>query len=913
MKRILFRIAAHPLPALGVVAALTVGLAFEIPRLVIDTSAEGFMVEKDPERIYYEEVKRKFGSDDLTVVLLKARDVFTPGALGAIRRISDALERAPGVTRVESVTTVRKIAGDDESIDTRPLVGPEIPSSPEALARLRADALGNRVVAGNLVAADGRAAAIVAYTQPPPGDVGFNKRFVELVERLIEREARPGLELYEVGSPLLKVTFAEYIVRDQRTLVPLCAATLFLVLYLVFRTARGVLIPLVTATVSVTWAAGLMSLFGLPLTVVTSMVPPILIVIGFTEDVHMLAEYDALVARGRERRDAIRAMLDQAALPVAVTTGTTVVGFGSLIASDVTMLRQFGYASSLALTANYVVTMMVVPAMLALLPAPARARRTAPEAPVQPGRVDRLMEWIGWANLRYRTPIVIATVALCAVAIIGLSRLQVETDFIDYFPDDSPLPRRHRDMHERLAGAEVFSLVVETGRENGIKDPDVLRRVAALQDFLGKTGEVDKTISIADYLRTMNRELHGGDARYDGIPGSSEEVAQYLLILDGPELSRFIDTNASTANIVVRHNLSGSGHLSALLARIDRYVAGAFPRAIQVRPAGEGILINRAADIMAVNEVTSFTYTFVIIGIIHAALFMSLTAGFLSLIPNVIPILVTYGLMGFLGIPLNTGTALIATIAIGIAVDDTVHHMVTYSRRLNDERVPSLAMFSTLRALGPPIIYVSLALAAGFLVLALSSFVPMSQYGYLAALTMVVAMITELVVTPVLMVSTRLVTPWDLLLLRMHPDRLRDAPLFKGLSEWEMRKVVLFGQPRSVPAGETIIQKGDAGRELYMIVSGRVRVFDGQGDRERTLATLEAGAIFGEIAMVSGGVRTANVVADTPAELISLDFDTFDRLRRRFPFTGAKLYRNLAHILSERLRDTTARLTAPAP
>jgi CRP-like cAMP-binding protein len=128
-----------------------------------------------------------------------------------------------------------------------------------------------------------------------------------------------------------------------------------------------------------------------------------------------------------------------------------------------------------------------------------------------------------------------------------------------------------------------------------------------------------------------------------------------------------------------------------------------------------------------------------------------------------------------------------------------------------------------------------------------------------------------------------------------------------------MRKVVLFGQPRSVPAGETIIQQGDAGRELYMIVSGRVRVFDGHGDGERTLATLEAGAIFGEIAMVSGGVRTANVIADTPTELISLDFDTFNRLRRRFPFTGAKLYRNLAHILSERLRDTTAKLTAPEP
>jgi hypothetical protein len=407
----------------------------------------------------------------------------------------------------------------------------------------------------------------------------------------------------------------------------------------------------------------------------------------------------------------------------------------------------------------------------------------------------------------------------------------------------------------------------------------------------------------------MHREMNGGDPRFEVIPDTLEEVAQYLLTLEGNELSKYVDFNASTANVLVRHNLSSSWMFSELRKPLEEYLAKAFPQPVTVRLTGESILVNDASDFMAINEFTSFGTILFIIGLIHAGLFFSLRAGLLSLIPNVIPIVTNFGVMGLLGIPLNTGTAVVATIAIGIAVDDTVHHMVTYSRELNEHHDPVIAMRRTMQSQGRPIIYVSLALAAGFFVLSFSNFVPIAQMGLLSGIVILVAMVGEMVLTPLLMVSTRLATLWDMVMLKMDPDVVRSAPLLRGLNRWEARKVVLLGVLKSLEPGEYAVRKGETGTAMYMVVSGRLRASDvGADGRERTLSHLTPGMVFGEVALVGEGTRIAHVIAESPSEVLALDFKSLEGIRKRFPFTGAKLFRNVAAILGERLKDTTAAL-----
>jgi predicted RND superfamily exporter protein/CRP-like cAMP-binding protein len=726
------------------------------------------------------------------------------------------------------------------------------------------------------------------------------------VEALIGRAGAPGLTIYQVGEILTRVTNQRYLEQDQRTVVPIGIAVLLGVLFLAFRALQGFVIPTVTALVSIVWALGAMAYLHLPLNLLTSIVPSLLIAIGFTEDVHMLAGYHGALARGRPKLEAIREMLAESALPLTITTATTVVGFGTLVLTDVTMLVQFGWASSIALIGNFVATLLLVPLLLRLWPVPRRLRRSAFAEGAVEGRFDEFLAWLGRFDLRHRWAILGVAALVTAGSLIGWLSLRVDTDLLSLFPEDSPVRQRVADLGRSLGGGLNFYVVVDTGRPDGIKDPAVLRHIAGLQDFLAGTGQVSKSVSVADYVRKMHREMHGGDPAFEVIPDTADEVAQYLLLLEGRDLAKFVDFDAASANVVVRHSLTGSAALSALRERIDGHVRRHFPPGLQARPTGEAILTNNAVDFLAVNELQSLGGTLLIIAVIHAALFMSLRVGVLSLIPNLVPVLSVYGLMGLVGIPLNIATALVATIAIGIAVDDTVHHMVTYSRRLQVHHDQERAMFETLRAQGRPIVYVSAALIATFLVLPFSNLTSTVQFGWLAAFVIATSLVGELTLTPVLVCSTQLVTVWDLLLLRMDGTLIRRTPLFAGLSRWDTRKVVLLGRLEPVRAGTLVVRKGERGDAMYMVITGRLSVFDRRLDgREQVLADLTTGGIFGEMALVTGEVRSAFVAAATDAEVLRLDFAAFERIRRRFPYTGAKLFRNLARVLAERLRHQT--------
>ena len=742
----------HPAVTALMVALLTIGFATQLPRLEVDASAEGLMVVNDPARAFYEEVKRKFGSDAVTIVLVKADDVFTPPVLHAVARLSEALARLEGVTRVESLTTARNIRARGDVLDTDLLVPPEIPTASADLRRIREDALRHRVLPGNIVAATGAATAIYVFTDSPAADRGFNKRFTDQVEALIGEESAPGITIHQSGGPITKHSFGEFMRRDLVDLVPIALGVVALLLFLLCRSLHGVVIPIVTSLVSVVWGLGLMALAGLPINVATAMIPALLITIGFPEDVHLIAAYETLLTEGQDRRTALYTTLSDLFVPITVTTATTVLGFASLVTTDVGMLIQFGSAAAMALMANFAVTMALAPAMLAVWPMSPRRRAATAHEHHGPRGLTEPLRRLGEILIRRRRSVALAALTLSCLSLVGWKHLRVNTDFLSYFPENSSIRRHVEEFDQSVGGGVLFYTVVDTGRRDGATEPGVLRTVAQLQEFLMATGKVDKTVSVADFLRTMHREMNGGDPTFDVIPPTRELVAQYLLILEGTDLSRYLDFDASSVNIVVNHHVRSSGELAALLAQLDTFRATLDP-ALSIRVTGENILIHNAADVMVINEITSFLFTFACIGFVHAWLFKSVIAAILSLIPNVIPILAGFGLMGLVGVPLNTGTAMVATVAIGIAVDDTVHFVDAFRRCLAATGDATAAVLLTVPSQGRPIIYVSLTLAAGFLVLTASNFVPTRNFGIFSALVMLVGMVTELALMPIILYS----------------------------------------------------------------------------------------------------------------------------------------------------------------
>jgi len=909
VRFLLHKIINAPLPSLALVLALSAFFVTQIPNLHIDTTPRTIMRHDDPGADYYEEVKERFGSDDLSVVVVKASDIFAVPVLQSIERLSDQFDAITEVTRVDSLTKINSIKGDGDSVRTGPLIEGAVPTKQAEIERIRRDALANPILLDNVVAADARAAAILVYADAAPEDVDFDARFSKQLDDLIAAEtARSGLEIYQIGEPYTQRILAESLVGDQTYIMPLAAAVLVVVLGLMFRTAHAVAIPIATRVVSVIWGFGLMATLGFPVTVLSVLIPVLLVCVGFTEDIHMISEFYQEVRRGSEKIDAIHETAEKLATPLLVTSLTTGVGFASLSVSNIMVIEQLGQFAPIAYASNFLVTLLMVPALLRYLPVPRRvltAESTGEGAALAPDRLSRILTGIARLTIEKRRWILAGALSLIAVTVVGAPRIRVDNDLVGFFRSDSELLRRINDIHESLAGVSLFYLVVETGVDGGAATPETLRTLAELQEFLERTGRIDNTLSVADYIKQMNREMNGGDPEQFRIPDSSDLISQYLLLLHPKDIEQHLDYAQAGANILVRHNLTSTERLDELLVELDDFVKATVDPSLRVTTTGEAILMNRAADSLAVDVVTGLFMTVAIIGVICSLLFMSLRAGLLSLVPNVLPIGFILGVMGLLDIPLNVGTSMIAAIAVGIAVDDTVHYMTRSSRELDRQHDPVLATHTTLQSEGRAILATSLALAGGFSVLLASTFVPIAQFGVLSAVVMLVAVVADLTITPVLMNSTRLITLWNIVGMKLKGDIVEIAPLMHGLTLWEARKLVLMGRLIPFKRAEYVIRRGSRDTQsMYLVITGSLRVSRTEAGTERILARLVPGEIFGEMAMVDARERSADVIADEDVEVLALTTADLERLRRRFPRTANKVLYNLATILSTRLRDS---------
>jgi len=336
------------------------------------------------------------------------------------------------------------------------------------------------------------------------------------------------------------------------------------------------------------------------------------------------------------------------------------------------------------------------------------------------------------------------------------------------------------------------------------------------------------------------------------------------------------------------------------------WAAELFPQHVQIKITGANILVNAAAESMALGAVQGLALAIVAIFIVISILFTSFKAGFLAMIPNLVPILLGFGIMGWFGISLNPATACVAVIALGIAVDDTIHLMVAFHLAMKSTTDQNAAMRAALRSQLMPVLSTSVALGLGFGVLVFSKLTSSVEFGYLAAIAMASAVMCDLLVTPALLASTHLITPWDLLRLKISDDFTRKSLLFQGLHPREIKKVALLGVAASYSDEQPVVRQGEHTREMYLVLRGEASVLVQKEGRGQEVHRLQRGDVFGEMSFITGAERTADVVAVGDIEVLRIDKESLDRARRRFPRIAAKLFYNLSAILSRRLRETTA-------
>ncbi|MDX2167398.1 MAG: MMPL family transporter [Deltaproteobacteria bacterium] len=894
--------------------ALTVLLGLAARGLRIEGSLQSVLPADDPGVRYYDGVREAFGSDDIAVVGVRADDLFASATLVKLARVTDQLAALDGVERVLSLTNTVDPAAD---VFDPPKLLPHIPPRPADIAALKEKLAANPVYAQNLVARDGRGAAINVVFKPMSDAEYADLRLDERIAAILAEATGPEQFVY-TGVSRVTQAAVHLMRRDLLRFTPLAVAAVMIVLWFAFRRVRAVVLPLVTVSLAVVWTLGVMALAGKAITLGTFMLPPLLLVVGSAQAMHLIAAYYEQLGRG-DRGGAVERAVQQTWAPLLISSFTTAVGFGALMLSRIVAIRDLGLIAVVGMVLVTVSSIGFLPAALCLW---ARYGSQA-ETPPSP-RVENFLARLGAQAYAARSGVLLAAAALASVALIGAGRILVDSDFLTYFDSDNPVRRDHELINQQIVGSNPFYLVVE-GEPGALRKWDVLRKVKDLQTFVGTLPGVSGSISLVDYLELLEKGLNksgeddilvdadgkvieGGRAQtFWENPGNLPTVLN-LIAVSPSTFRAVVSPDFARASIVVRSQVSGSREIEAMLRQIRAYVAAEFPAGLRVVPTGSLVLLTGTSSSIVYDQIKSVSLALFVIFAVMALMLLSLRIGLLAILPNVLAIDVFFGLLGWLNLPLNLGTSLIATIALGIAVDSSVHYMWRLSRELRGESDQAAAIQRAMRAVGGPMLYTTLALAAGFFTFVGSGFPPIRNFGGLTAITLLTAFAANLAVLPALLATTKIITLWDLIGVKLGSDPTRTIPLLAGLRPAQARIVVLMGELRHFPPGAQIVRQGERGGEMFVILDGATDVLVGDGAERRRVAEFKRGDVFGEMALVRDEERSADVVARSPVEVLAVDERFLQRIQRRYPRIAARVFLNLTRILSDRLERMNQRL-----
>ncbi len=879
----------------------TLFAAAGIPKLEIDTGLDSLIPASDPNRLIYQQVMGEFGSDNKTIIYIRDNNLWTPEKLSIIEGLHHDIERIDNVTSVDSLFNLHTIHGEDGKIESIPVLS-EAPTTVEEALAAKARALANPLYIGNYFSDSGNVLAMIVSVVDKEEDSDFSRRIYQQMETLISEKRENFDKLIQVGPPRINAELKRRLFDDFRLLGPLSAFILFASILFFMRSGISAVIPVVTSFLSIIWTFGMLGWTGVPINILSAMLPSLIIVIGSTEDTHMMAAYfrglESNVENSREK--AIYYMAKHISLPLVLTVLTTALGFSSNILSGIGLIQHFAFAATFAMLANGVITILVVPLLLSVY---GPEKNTSAVDDTESTRLpDIILRVFRYYQDNHPVSVLIFTTVMCGFFIYHASKLYVTNDPLSYIPSDSALIQDTKLIHDDLAGIKIFFIRLDSNKQKAFQRPENINKLVEIQRFMDKQGVFDQSISLADHLAFANREFRGEYAARV-LPATRQLVAQYLMFFHRSDLDSYVSHDYSRANIVVRHNINDSHTLNAYIDELQEVVKDIAGAGFKVNIVSENLMVNDAAESLMVAQIKALALLLALIFIIMSVMFTSFRGGAIALVPAVIPIAMMFGVMGYLNIPLNPGTAMVAVIGIGIAVDGTVHLLARYNELCRHTSDYIGAVNLAVKEEATPLIVSSIALSFGFGILLLSNFTVIAQFGALAAITMLFSIYANLLITPIIMARVRLIGLYQIIGMSIDKKVLEESPLFKNMTNYQRRKAVLISELSEFEEGDLLVEQGTVGRDMYLILSGEAEVIRRDGDNSRQLATLQAGTIFGEIGYIRETERTADVKALTKISALRFDYERMQKDLKFFPNIVAKLNFNISYILGERLAD----------
>lgn len=652
------------------------------------------------------------------------------------------------IRKVRSLVTIENLLTIDEALDVHPLM-PQVPTDPAGLAALRAEAMGNPLFLDSLVSRDGSATTIqVEFNIAQDDSPAMLQVYQAIVD--ITDKVQGDDRIYLSGPPMIAAQTASNMEQDNQTLLPAVLLVILLVLFVSFGRVQGVVAPLLIAIFSLIWTLGLMAACGVKQNIITSIMPVFIISIAVCDAIHFLADYYRNLPPKPDRQariDTAFAVMQQLFWPMFVTCMTTLVGFFSLIWTDVTFIREFGIFTGFGIFFAWLITIVFLPAIVILW-------KTEPprHGLLVSDRLDRMIAALGhFARYGRRLAFgMLVAIVLCSWYVV--ENLTIDNQVIGYFEQDSRIRQDDAAINAKFGGTTPISIMIESDRADAFKDPAVIQGVARLQEHLRQQPRVGFTYSPADFVKRLHQVTQDTFAAEQyRLPDdiSASLLAQYYLLYEnanGRDLFDVVDRRFQSGRVLAILHTDRSSEVGALMRGALDYAREVLPAGMSVRVSGYGEVLVATTDAVVWGQVNSILSSPALIVLMVMAMFHSIRLGFVALLPLLFTLVGISALMALSGTDLDIGTSIIAAISFGIGIDYAIH--VIAAMRHSPGSAQQATQYA-LRHTGKPILINTLALGLGFLVLCLSGYQSLVNLGIFISLTMLFSALFALLVLPV--------------------------------------------------------------------------------------------------------------------------------------------------------------------
>lgn len=777
----------HRLKVLVFFCVLLGALFYKIPAITVDTSAEALLDEHDKSRIEYDRFRDQFGQDRFIVITITSDHIFTQPFFERLRTFQAELqEQVPYIKEVKSLINARHTWGDSDELIVEDLLEGWPDQRTVDFEALRDQVMATPAYLHQFISTDGRTTSVIIepdvyHTEQMDVLEAFdsfdeeifvgeeetqqkrylsdmeNEILVEAVREVVAAYHAPDFSLAMAGGPVVLEVFNDYTLLDLKKCFLLSFLVILVFLWLLFRRVSGVVLPSIVVQGATFSTLGLLGWSGVPIKMTTTVLPAFLLCVGVADSVHILALFYKEVDRGVSRKDAIGHAVGHSGLAVMLTSLTTAAALLSFSFAELTALGDLGLFAAAGVLLALFYTLFMLPALVAVVPVHPRSagRQEQGRSPV----MDRILLWTANISIRHPLKIIGISLVLFAVSFSFMFDLRYSDYVVGFFPESMAVRKDIATIDKQLNGTLQLEVIIDTGRENGVYEPRFLNRIDNATHYLSQyeTPEifVGKIYSLNDLLKEIHQALNENRPEFYAVPQDYNTIAQELLLFENAgsdDLEPIVDSLFSKTRVSIKTNWVDSVVLNDFMQETQHYFTSLFGDSARITITGMTALMARTISAALNSMVKSYGLAFGVIAVMMMLLVWDIKTGLFSMIPNIFPIFLSLGIMGFFDVPLDMTSLMIASIAMGLVVDDTVHFIYNFRKYYLRTGDAHEAVRATFMGVGRAMLITSVVLTFGFFVLMAATLNHIVRFGFFTGLTILFALLADFLLAPALMI-----------------------------------------------------------------------------------------------------------------------------------------------------------------